>query len=62
MIPYRLCCGKQHLGTICLDNKVMCCYCFSRVTLDELALDDGDKTDVCQECWNREQEQLRDRV
>ena len=55
MIPYRICCGKQHIGPVCPDNKVMCCYCFDRFEFDELALDEGTVTDVCRYCWDQEQ-------
>lgn len=58
MIPYRICCGKQHIGPICPDNKVMCCYCFERVTQDDLAIENGIKVDVCWPCFNWEQEEL----
>lgn len=58
MIPYRLCCGQQHYGVVCPDNMVMCCYCFERVELDNLATEDGTKVDVCLPCWLWEQERL----
>lgn len=61
-VPTRLCCGQKHLGVVCPDNKVMCCYCFDRFTMEELASDEDGLIDVCQECWNREQEQLSGRI
>lgn len=63
MIPYRVCCMKQHIGPVCPDNTVMCCFCFDKVELDELATDpdDGQKIDVCQPCWDWEQEALATR-
>lgn len=62
MIPYRLCCGKQHIGPICPDGLVMCCYCFERVTIEDLAIDDGDRIDVCWPCWNWDQERVQNRM
>ncbi len=54
-IPVRLCCGQRHLGPVCLDGKVMCCLCFSRVPQDQIhVLPDGKKEDVCLECWDKE--------
>ena len=38
------------------DGTVMCCICFNYFTLAELAVDtDGQRWDVCIECWKREQ-------
>lgn len=59
VIPFRLCCGEQHYGPVCNDGKVMCCHCFDRVERDKLASDGESLIDVCQECWNVEQEQLK---
>lgn len=62
MIPFRVCCGKQHIGPVCPDNMVMCCFCFDRFETDELAIDvDNETIDVCQPCWNWDQEQVRKR-
>jgi hypothetical protein len=58
MIPWRLCCGKRHYGVQCPDGKCMCCYCFDRFEVDELAIEDGNKIDVCWPCYNWEQERL----
>lgn len=52
--PVRLCCGQAHYGTICPDGLVMCCLCFNRFPVEELAVDDGYFTDVCQLCWAKE--------
>lgn len=54
-IPFRLCCGHQHLGSICPDGKVMCCLCFTRVSQDNLnVLPNGKKEDVCKSCAKAE--------
>lgn len=61
-IPFRLCCGQQHIGVQCPDGKVMCCLCFDRFSYSDLSVnEDGDKTDVCLECRNWEQERLNKR-
>lgn len=55
MIPYRLCCGKQHLGVECPDGKVLCCMCFERVEQSELnVLPDGTKENCCKRCAAKE--------
>jgi len=61
MIPWRLCCGQQHLGVQCPDGMYMCCLCFDRFEVDELAIEDGDTIDVCWTCFNWEQERLQKR-
>lgn len=48
--PVRLCCGMRHYGPQGPDGKVMCCLCFGRFDLDQLAEEDGKKTDVCSSC------------
>ena len=49
--PVRLCCGRRHFGPVCPDGHVMCCLCFDRFTIDQLAVDDdGARVDVCQAC------------
>ncbi len=49
--PVRLCCGERHAGPQCPDGKVMCCLCFERFDVDELATNNqGEKTDVCIQC------------
>lgn len=53
-VPVRLCCMQRHTGSICPDGKVMCCLCFDRVPFEELAEEDGTKTDVCMPCWRQE--------
>jgi len=58
--PHRLCCGTQHFGNICPDGLVMCCLCFSRVSLDKLhVLPNGEKEDVCFDCAEMERKQCR---
>jgi len=52
--PVRLCCGHRHYGAQCPDGLVMCCVCFTKVTLSELAKENGQLIDVCKECRNRE--------
>jgi hypothetical protein len=49
--PVRLCCMKRHYGTQCPDGLVMCCMCFERFAVADLADDDGDKIDVCKPCY-----------
>lgn len=54
-VPIRLCCGKQHLGPICQDGKVMCCLCFNRFEQDELnVMANGQKENVCKKCAKME--------
>lgn len=50
--PVRLCCGERHWSVQCLDEKVMCCLCFSRFPVEGLHIDekDGRYEDVCIEC------------
>lgn len=50
--PVRLCCMQRHAGPVCPDGLVMCCLCFNRVTVEELAIDptDGGRWDFCQAC------------
>ena len=58
--PIRLCCMQRHWEAQCPDGKVMCCLCFERFDLDQLALDeDGSVTDICQACSDYEQAQLK---
>ena len=52
--PVRLCCGQRHYGPVCPDGKVMCCLCFTRVSQDNLATEDGQKVDVCIPCHEAE--------
>jgi hypothetical protein len=54
--PVRLCCGQPHWGAQCPDGKVMCCLCFGRFSIDELAVDpdDGKHWDICLDCERRE--------
>lgn len=51
-VPWRACCGQRHLGPLCPDNKVMCCLCFDRFDVEELALasDGSGREDVCKPC------------
>lgn len=49
-IPVRVCCMQRHLGAQCPDGKVMCCLCFDRVSVDELAMENGHVIDVCKKC------------
>lgn len=45
-----------------VSGAVACCICFEWFELDELAVDEhGDKIDVCQRCWHREELIKRDR-
>jgi len=55
--PVRLCCGQRHWGSICPDNKVMCCLCFRRTSLEQLnTLPNGKKEDVCLSCAAKEKQ------
>lgn len=65
VLPYRTCCGQQHLDpTVCPDGKVMCCLCFDRfdVTgLNSLGLDGREMErpeDVCRPCAERDRVEL----
>ena len=49
--PVRLCCGQRHYGVVCPDGMVMCCLCFFRIPLDDLAEEDGTKIDICKPCY-----------
>jgi hypothetical protein len=52
--PVRLCCGQRHVGPVCPDGKFMCCLCFHRYDVEDAAIQDGDKVDVCQSCSDLE--------
>lgn len=52
--PLRVCCMQRHGGVQCPDGLVMCCICFDRFTVDQLAVDDGSRVNVCAECGARE--------
>lgn len=56
--PIRLCCGQRHLRPVCPDGKVMCCLCFKRVEQTDLAVEDGQKVDVCLPCRTDELKRL----
>jgi len=53
--PVRLCCFTRHWGVVCPDGRVMCQICFDRFEQDQLAVDDGQKINVCQTCFDHEQ-------
>jgi hypothetical protein len=58
--PVRLCCMQRHWGPVCPDGVVMCCMCFDRFAIEQLAVDvDGQRVDVCWPCWEHDQERLR---
>lgn len=48
--PVKLCCGQSHWSVQCPDGLVMCCLCFSRFPVAELADDGEGKIDVCRLC------------
>lgn len=57
--PIKLCCFhrmSEHSGPQCPDGKVMCCLCFERFEVGDLATDpaDGKKVDVCKPCYASE--------
>lgn len=52
--PVRLCCMTRHYGVECPDGKFMCCLCFHRFDVDDAAVQDGDRVDVCQSCSDLE--------
>lgn len=56
MIPYRVCCGQQHTGAMCPDGLVMCCHCFERVGVDQLAVLLCELVDVCKPCAIKERD------
>lgn len=60
-IPVRLCCGERHLGAVCPDGQVMCCMCFERFPIEELAFEGGAPVDVCVPCMEHENEGRRRR-
>lgn len=55
--PVRLCCWERHIGVQCPDGLVMCCLCFSRFSIDDLAVEDGTTTNVCQKCHDEDLKQ-----
>ena len=56
-VPWRLCCGRPHRGSVCPDGLVMCCLCFDRFRVEELhKTDDGTPEDVCIMCAKAERE------
>lgn len=46
IIPFRLCCGQQHLGNVCPDNTIMCEICFGKFTMEQWDNEYG----CCKEC------------
>lgn len=46
IIPFRLCCGQQHLGNVCPDNTIMCGICFGKFTAEQWDNEIG----CCKEC------------
>lgn len=48
--PVRNCCMTRHWGAVCPDGMVMCCICFDRFLVEDLAKDQGEVTDVCIRC------------
>lgn len=53
MPPVRLCCGERHWAVPCLDGLVMCQHCYDRFPVEQLAIEDGKRVDVCQPCWSK---------
>lgn len=53
-VPWRACCGQQHLIPQCPDGKVMCCLCFDRFDVADLHVTPDGTEDVCKMCWERE--------
>lgn len=49
-VPYRVCCGQQHVGPQCPDGLVMCCLCFDRFPINELNAIGDEVEDVCKPC------------
>ena len=52
--PIRLCCGQRHYGVQCPDGLVMCCLCFDRFSISELAMENGQPIDICKSCYKHE--------
>lgn len=50
--PIRLCCFQRHWGPVCPDGLVMCCLCYFRFAIKDLAVDkkDGKPIDICKPC------------
>jgi hypothetical protein len=48
--PVRVCCMTRHYGPVCPDGKVMCPICFERHEIKDLAVIDGELSDVCKGC------------
>lgn len=63
--PVKLCCGhrqSEHRGPQCPDGKVMCCLCFDRFDVADLADDsDGATIDVCKACHEMERRAMEAR-
>jgi uncharacterized C2H2 Zn-finger protein len=53
--PIRLCCGQRHYSTRCPDGQVMCCLCFDRFNISELATEDDHPIDICKPCYEKDQ-------
>lgn len=53
--PVRVCCGQRHYGVTCPDGKVMCCVCFERFDVSDLAVSGNPMVayDVCKGCAPR---------
>ena len=58
--PVRVCCGHRHFGVQCPDGTVMCCLCFGKFSITELAVEDGGLIDVCKPCYQRDQPNARE--
>lgn len=52
IIPFRLCCGQQHLGNVCPDNTIMCEICFGKFTAEQWDNEIG----CCKECAVKEKD------
>lgn len=52
IIPFRLCCGQQHLGNVCPDNTIMCEICFGKFTMEQWDNEYG----CCKECAIKEKD------
>lgn len=55
--PVRLCCMNRHYGPQCPDGLVMCCLCFERWHVEQLAVDEHwTRVDVCGACAAKDAE------
>lgn len=57
--PVRLCCGQRHYGVVCPDGMVMCCLCFFRFKVEDLAIEEDTPIDICKPCYETGQKVVK---